>query len=154
MADTDLVFGTFVCRRDDHRAKLDLLEGVWGVTSVRGKDDVIVGKTGRLRLNRIHDRLIIPIGGWMFGIGDTMEERWDDLNVSMTELRDAFDLTITDTLVVTAPYVGVASGSVQLNARPINVVYGDILSIATVKVDIELECVDSPPEWTVSGGGG
>lgn len=152
MANGDLLFGSFECRRDDYTVRLDLHPGIWSVTEVRGRDDIIVGMPGRLELNRVPDRLVFSIAGWLRGVGETKEARWESFRAVMDELKAAFPLTDVGTVSVGAPYLGLEGSEVaSVQARPINVAWGRIGSDASVQVDIEMECVSTPPEWTVTG---
>jgi hypothetical protein len=149
MTDGDLTFGSFDCRQTDRSITLDLVEGFWEAPQVRGIDVILVGKTGRYvpPIARVADKRVIRLSGWVLGLGDTQQDRWESLDETMTDLNTAFAGTSANTLTVTAPYMGVASGSRSLTARTMNTVIGQINSMAMCRVDIELECVDSPPEW-------
>ena len=147
MTDGDLTFGAFQCRRTDRTTVLDLIQGRWGMANVRGVDWVLAGAPGRFALNRVADRLVIQLSGWVVGAGTTGTERWASLHTSMTALYAAFDPTVRSVLTVSAPYMGLASGSVSLAAITTSIIQGPINSSAMVRVDIELECVDSPPAW-------
>ena len=147
MSDGDLTFGSFECRRTDRTVVLDLIQGRWGMPDVRGTDWVLAGATGRYPLNRVADRLMVRLSGWVVGAGATGVDRWQSLNTTMLALYTAFDPTVRDTLTVSAPYMGLASGSKALTARTTSILQGPINSSAMCRVDIELECVDSPPAW-------
>lgn len=150
MAETDLLFGSFVCRRDDRSIRLDLLEGIWSINATRGKDEVIQGMEGKLYLPRIKHELIVPIGGKIIGLGNNKEERWESFNQSMSELKAAFQTDITAVLTVSASYLGISDVlGYHMTARVNSVAWGSIASLPWVQVDIELECIDNPPIWTL-----
>lgn len=152
MADGDLTFGTFECKRTDKRAVLDVFPGIWSAVEVRGKDEVIVGKPGRLALPRVEDRLVLNLVGWLRGVGATKEARWESFREIMDEAKTAFALTTTANLVASGPYLGLESGeTATIEAATRDVAWGVIGSDAAVQIDVELECVSDPPDWVVTG---
>jgi hypothetical protein len=152
VADTDLTYQDFVCRREDRKLWLDLIPGVWAPTSVRGGDEIIVGMPGRLQIDRVPDRMVVNMVGWAVGQGDTMTERWQDIHDTLVDFRDTFVIGETGTIEVTPPYLGVQTNSVGLQVRVVNLIYGEHLSTPFVRIDVEFECVQSPPAWFEIGG--
>lgn len=151
MPDGDMVFGSFECRRDDYTVVLDVHPGIWSPVEVRGNDEIIVGGPGRLLLPRVQDRVRFNIAGWVRGVGATKIARWSSFRTVMDEVKAAFVLDATGTVSAAGPYLGLESGEIaSIQARPISVVWGTIGSDAAVQVDIEMECVSSPPDWTVT----
>jgi hypothetical protein len=116
----------------------------------RGRDDVIPGRPGRYRRNRVDDRLVIELRGWVRGIGADTDERQVDFRDAVTALKAAFDPTqAAGTLTVLSPYLGLPSGSQSISeVYPINLLGGEVSNTMSFqRFSIELEAVGNPPRW-------
>jgi hypothetical protein len=116
----------------------------------RGRDDVVPGRPGRYRRNRVDDRLVIELRGWVRGIGADAEERQQDFRDAVTALKAAMDPTGgAGTLTVIAPYLGLPAGSQSIeDAYPLNMLGGEVSNtMAFQRFSIELEVVGNPPRW-------
>lgn len=119
---------------------------------VRGEDTVVPAASGRFVQLRKADRLVIPMLGFVAGVPNTYydeaAEEQDYLN-SWDTLGTIFDTTAAPAaLVVYGPSHGVASGKKRtINARVLNVVFGNGIPGTIQNISVELESVDSPPVW-------
>ena len=127
----------------------DLVQGFNEYPEVKGRDDVVPGRPGRYRRNRVDDRAIIELRGWVRGIGATPTARRQDFRATVTALRGAMDPTGgAGTLAVLAPYLGLVSGSQSIVAYPLSIMGGEVAaSMAFQRFSIELESVANPPRW-------
>lgn len=127
----------------------DIHSGFWEPADVRGQDDVIPGLAGRFRRNRVKDRRIIELRGFVQGIGGTQLERQQNWQAATAALMALMDPTgASGSLAVVAPYMGLPSGSKTITAYPLNVVGGPVLNTMSFqRWSIELEAVGNPPDW-------
>ena len=129
----------------------DLVQGFDAFPSTRGQDDVIPGLPGRVRRNRVDDRLIIELRGWVRGEGEDAIERQEDFRASVTALMAQFDPTGGEgTLSVVSPYLGLPSGSQSISAYPLPwMEAAEMMNRMSFKrFSIELEAIGNPPRWT------
>lgn len=120
------------------------------VPEVRGKDDVAPALAGRVVRNRVADRLIIELRGVILGSGATEDAARQNYRATVNSLKNVLDRTLPPgDLVVYAPTMGLASGTATISVRHVNSVWGDWVAGLHRKVSIELECVSSPPVWTL-----
>lgn len=122
----------------------EVVEGLWGGVEVRGKDVVIPALSGRYARNRIADFRVVRLHGYVYG--DDEADHRSNMNAVMV----AFDVTADPAdLVVHGPLYGV-SGTATISARTVDV---RIVSRAPMvsELDAELHCLDTPPDWVVSG---
>jgi hypothetical protein len=147
---TTLTFdGVDIRRTTDNTIVLDLVGGFDDEAEVRGEDTVIPGKAGRAVRDRVKDRRSIELRGYVQGIGSSLTARRTSYRGLIDELHGIFDPTASPAaLVVTAPYMGLTSGTKTINARFLNAIWDDDVLGFFRRVSVELECVDSPPEWT------
>jgi hypothetical protein len=126
-----------------------LSTGIDQIPEVRGDDTVIPAKSGRYVQNRVADRLVLTLEGFVQGQGATEALAQADYLASALALKAIFDPTLApQDLRAYGPYLGVAAGHYyHLSAR---VLPGTI----TRRVhgflsywSVQLECVDSPPAW-------
>lgn len=145
-------WGTYQLQTD--KVFFDIHEGYNEHPAVRGKDDVIPGLPGRYRRNRVDDRLIVELRGWVRGEGSTPTERAEDFRASVTALKAVMDPTQgAGTLSVIAPYLGLPSGSDSLSdVYPVNIMGSPLRStMSYARFSIELEAVGNPPRWDEDG---
>ena len=125
---------------------LDLYKGGPGETAeVRGRDDVIPAAVGLLARNRVKQRRVIELRGFVRGTGSDETAQRTDYWDNRQTLEGWFDPTATANLVATLP----GGAEFTIAARPLpGIVYGQVVpSFATVS--IVLESVD--PDWTETG---
>ncbi len=117
--------------------------------SVRGKDQIVPSRRGRVPLPRVADVRSLLIEGWV--IGNTPDDWRDSTDIFNTIFDPELDAGI---LSVTGPYLGVlVAVTYTINARTLNTMAGPILSGARAQHwSVELESVD--PDWTSGGGSG
>lgn len=113
---------------------------------VRGKDATIVGAPGMYELNRIANRRIVTLAGFVLG---TSESDWD---AEMAELEAIFDPTLgSDDLVVTAPYMGYTGSTRTIVARVANYLTVDVVPQLVTRYDVTLHAIGNPPDWVEEG---
>lgn len=132
------------------RLFFDIYSGFNELPEVRGEDDVVPGKAGRYRRNRVDDRLIIELRGWVRGVGGTAVERQQDFRASVAVIQGMFDPTGgPGTLAVLSPYLGLPSGSQSISVYPMTMLGGEQHNtMSFMRFSVELEAVDDPPRWT------
>lgn len=140
----------------------DLRSGFVEPATVRGEDDVIPGAAGRDVGARRADTLRIVLEGHVRGIGATRDERALSWRVASDALSAVLDRALTPGALVVgpvvpdewpdaAPYLGLLQ-NYGLDARVVNAISGPVQAHMSYQTwSIELECVDSPPEWAALG---
>lgn len=150
MAD-DLHYRTVNIRRADRSIFLQLYLGFDDEPSVRGEDDIVLYAAGRRLRSRWKDVRVIELRGWVQGVGATLAAKRAAYRERIDELHAIFDPTLAPgPLVVTAPYMGLASGTASIDARYLNASWDDPLLGWFRRVSVELECISSPPDWVRS----
>lgn len=121
-----------------------LLSGLDSGLEVRGVDTVIPGATGRTPRNRVADRRVIEIQGWVKGLGATDALRGAGFRSAMEVLRTLFSSTRSAATLV----VGVEdnTSTKSISARPLPDVGIDYRRVPAAIVNINLEAVS--PTWT------
>ena len=138
----DLTFRGTDIRKSDKTIFFDLVRGYSEPALVRGVDLVIPGDEGREVRNRVKDSRVIELQGYVKGSTAAAWRVSTDALMALLVMNQA-----AGALVLTTPYLGIASGTKTLNARCINLVGGQIYGQVFQTWSIELECVDSPPDW-------
>lgn len=134
---------------------LELIGGFDGVAEVRGTDIVIPGRPGMTPLSRVAHRRLIDLRGWVTGSGagfsggsTAAETEREDYRANIVIFQALFAPTdAAKSLVVTAPYLGLASGSKTISARFLNAIWGDPIGDVFRPVSVQLEAVGNPPDW-------
>ena len=102
----------------------------------------------------------IILEGHVRGQGGTRDERALSFRTSSDALAAIFDRSLDPGILEVdedapaqfpdaAPYLGLTT-SRSLTARVVNVITGPVLAHMSYQTySVELECVDSPPEWDV-----
>jgi hypothetical protein len=129
---------------------LDVVSGFDGVADVRGTDIVIPGRPGRTPLNRVADRRLIELRGYIHGgpDTDTLVNRQIDYRANVVVFQGLFDPTdAAKALVVTTPYLGLPSGSKSISARFLNAIWAEVVGGFFCRVSVQLEAVGNPPDW-------
>lgn len=110
---------------------------------VRGEDTVIPGLSGQTVRARVANLRVIHLSGTVFG---TDEANWKAV---MSTLEGIFDPALAPgALVVTNPYLGLASGTRTINARTVDYRTVDRLHELVTEYDVTLHAIGSPPNWT------
>jgi hypothetical protein len=139
-------------RCDDRTIILDIVEGFDDEPETRGKDVVIPGRPGMYPANRIKHRRVVRLRGVVKGVGATPEDREESYRDLVDELHAIFDPTLDPAaLTVTAPYLTVSGSRTLEDVRYVNAVWGPFLSRHARTVDIEMESIANPPDWTDDG---
>jgi hypothetical protein len=137
----------------------DLRSGFVEPPTVRGEDDVIPGAAGRDVGARRADTRRIILEGHIRGEGGDRDARAASFRTASDALAAVIDRELTPgELIVgpespamfpdSAPYLGLAD-HYSLNARVVNAISGPVQAHMSYQTwSIELECVDSPPDWT------
>lgn len=150
MAD-DLHYRTVNIRRLDRSIFLQVYHGFDDEASVRGVDDVLLYADGRRRRSRWKDVRIIELRGWVQGLGDTLTVRRQAYRARINELHAIFEPDLDPgPLVISAPYMGLVSGTATIQARFLNASWDEPVLGYFRRVSVELECISSPPEWTLA----
>lgn len=135
-------------RRSDGGLYFWIAQGFDDEAQVRGEDDIIPGLAGRTARNRVKDRRMIELQGYVIGVGADEAAMRAAYRARVDDLHTIFDPTLSPgALVVYSPVMGLASGSKSINARFLNSTwsYGKVTLYA--KVSAMLECISSPPDW-------
>ena len=116
---------------------------------VRGEDVVIPGKAGRLVTNRVEDRRLIVLSGTVYGQGVTEDAARLAYRNLISTLHGIFGPTSSPgALVAYGPRYAASGHNYSINARYLSAVWGDWIAGLSRHVDVTLESVDSPPDWT------
>jgi len=124
---------------------LEIRRGLNEIAEVRGKDTVIPSAVGRRLRNRVRDRRVIELFGYVMGNGTGEAVQRADFRGLVDTLQGLFDPTTSAALVATLENGGTAT----IAARTVNMVWGNEKLPALRSVSIELESVD--PEWVLTG---
>lgn len=124
----------------------DLVLGFDNEAEVRGEDRIMPEAAGRFEGARQLDRRLIELRGFVRGYDPLTYRELVD------ELHAIFDPTLSPgTLMVgggTEDYLGIPSGEAfVIEARYLNAVWGDLLRQRYRSVSVQLESIDSPPDW-------
>lgn len=114
-----LEFRGFGISGEDPDICIDLIEGLFQLPAVRGKDWVVPRLDYQIPGNRRKDRLVLPLAGIVRGSGTTAEERREDLLANVTALMAVMDPSLgLGTLSASQGYLGLPVGSeATLEAR-------------------------------------
>lgn len=130
------------------RIVLRCVRGLDDAPEVRGEDTVIPSAEGRVPRNRVWDRRVIELYGFVAGTGASETAQRADVRSALETLRTLFDPTGDPaTLVVTLEDGSTAT----ISARPINMVLDDGRIPTYREVSVELEAVED--DWVVAPAG-
>lgn len=119
---------------------------------VRGSDTIIPGKAGREARDRTADSMPVVLHGIIFGttgdIGVSYLAKMDALKAVFDPTADPFPLTIHPDAAGVGGKLGVGE-TASLNIRFLRFVGPPAAGDQVRQLDIECECIDSPPEWVV-----
>lgn len=129
---------------------LDLFSSLYEPAFHRGKDDVVPGRPGRYRRNRVADQRLILLQGWTRGEGEDAASRRESFDAAEATLGTL--LSPSDdpgVLLVIPPYMGLSGASQSILAVVSNWTVGPVEgSLSYRRWSIELEAIGNPPEWT------
>lgn len=144
----DLTFGGTDIR-DRTGIFFDVVAGFRGVAEVRGADSIIPGKAGRTARSRVKDRRLIRLHGYIRGAGATLTAQQQDFKAKCETAATLFDPDdAAKSLVVTAPYMGLAAGTKTISARVLSVIEGREQMGTFQEWDVAVEAIGDPPDWT------
>lgn len=137
-------------RPEDATIWLDLQSGYSEPAEAEGEDDVIPGAEGKdPGVWERRSRRLLAVG-YTQGFGGTRQEATENWRAATDSLMAVLQLHDDPGLVeLHGPYLGIPSGTTRfLEARAIRVLPGPILNrMSHQGWSVELECMDSPPEW-------
>lgn len=120
----------------------DLTYGIWGGLEVRGEDVVVPGLAGRYPRNRVKDRRVIVLHGYVLATSEA------NYKTTMDALETVFDPSlVAGNLVVNSPYL-ISSGTKTISARYVSDTRNDLVSGLVTEFDVTMECIATPPDWT------
>lgn len=123
-----------------------LTRGLDDSPDVRGEDTVIPGTAGRTARNRVRDRRIIEIEGYVIGVGATDALQTDDFRDAMETLRTLFSPTAAAANLVVLLEDGVRSATISCRTVDMLVDYEGLTVGA--RVNVELEAIGS--DWSIT----
>lgn len=129
--------------------------GLDAASTVRGSDTVIPGKAGSVVRNRVSEALTVVLHGILFGdVGATSAR--ESYRTRMAALKAIFDPTaVPFALTIYPDATGVGGGlaaatTATLNVRFLRFTGPPAIGDEVRQIDIECECVDSPPAWVIA----
>lgn len=146
-----LEFRSFGISGEDPDICIDLIEGLYQLPSVRGKDWVVPRLDYQIPGNRRKDRLILPLAGVVKGSGADPEERREDLLANVTALLAVMDPSLDlGTLTASAGYLGLPVGSqATIEARCRNGAPGKIIGYNSGPVQLWTFELEALSDWDV-----
>lgn len=141
---------------------LDLRSGYVEPPTVRGEDDVIPGAAGRDVGARRADARRIVLEGHVRGVGGDRDARALSFRTASDALAAVLDRALDPGTLIVGPgvpaqfpdaatYLGLDQ-NYGLDARVVNAISGPVQAHMSYQTwSIELECVDSPPDWQPLG---
>lgn len=129
---------------------LDLMGSLYEPAFHRGRDDIVPGRAGRYRRNRVADQRLIPLQGWTRGTGEDKASRRESFDAAEASLGALLDpAEDAGVLLVIPPYMGLAGASQSILAVVSEWTAGDVQgSLSFRRWTVVLEAVGNPPEWT------
>ena len=120
---------------------------------VRGVDTIIPGRSGRVARDRVADSRTVILHGVCWGDGSTprtsYRTRMDTLRGIFSPTAAPFDLVIYPTARGVGG--GLATGTTAtLNVRFLRFTGPPAIGDSVRMLDIECECIDSPPNWVIA----
>lgn len=126
---------------------LRLVSGLYAGIQVRGTDVIVPGLAGRISQNRLLDRRLIEVEGFVQGIGSTEDARRDDFEAAMATLMNDFDPTLAAGSLVVHLQGG---GTASIEARTLpETIEGQATIPSRLDIAFRLEAVGS--DWAVVG---
>jgi hypothetical protein len=136
---TELTFRGTSLMRSDLTVIMRIVRGLGEVMDVRGEDTIIPNATGRTPRDRKKDRLTIELKGHVAGSGATELLQRTSFKTLRAELRTLFDPSLAPGALVATLEDGT---TLSIDARAINILYGDDGIPSFREVSVELEAVE------------
>lgn len=131
--------------QDEDGIFLEIVRGLTEVVEVRGQDLIVPAREGQIVRNRVGNRLVIELRGWIRGVGSGETGDRADFAANRAVFRSLFDPRLDPGDLVAT----LEDGSEQtIAARTLNVISDQVVP-SFVNVSVELESVS--PDWTVTG---
>lgn len=129
---------------------MDLVEGYSEPAEVRGEDLVIPQKPGQTHMTRVKHRRMIELRGFVRGVGGTAAERAESWRTATDALMAVMDFSLSPgALVLSAPYLGIPSGTKTIQAKCVDAIPGPINNRHSYqRWTFRLVAIGNPPEWT------
>lgn len=115
-------------------------------SSVRGRDDIALGRRGRVARNRRRDFRRIELRGWVTGVGSTAADQAADYWDNRVALGTLMSLTDIQTLAATL----LNGDTYTIEARLVEPPSYDQVAPMLARVSILMESVD--PDWELAVG--
>lgn len=130
--------------RADLSVALRITRGLGELMEVRGTDTVIPSAAGRIRRNRVKDRLAIELDGFVMGFGETDAAQRSSYVALRAELRALFDSTLPARPLVATREDG---SRLTINAAAVNLLWDSDDANPTFRdVSVELESYE---DWSL-----
>lgn len=126
---------------------LEITKGLNEGPEVRGTDTVVPGLTGRIARNRIADRWVIELQGYVAGIGSTEAAQREHFRDLVTTFRALFDPTALPATLAAETEDG---GTQTISARTLPTVLWEQVVPSMARVSVQLEAVE---DWVVTVAG-
>lgn len=128
------------------RLQFWLVSGLDDGLDVRGKDNIIPSAAGRTARNRVRDRRVIEIAGFVGGVGADAAAQTDDFRDAMEVLRALFVPTRAAASLVVL--LEDATRTATISCRPLPTIRTQYVSNVAALLSIELEAVGS--DWVIA----
>lgn len=141
-----LTFAGTDIQKSDFGIFLEIVSGLHDGLSVRGVDTIIPGLEGRVARNRVADRRIIQLAGYVSGTGTGLTTQRSTFRDNAQAVEALFSLTAAPA-VLSATLED--STVMEINARTIEIHFGQVWGSVVQRVEIDLESVT--PDWVAGG---
>lgn len=133
---------------DDLSIFLRFQKGLAETSTVRGTDSIVPALAGRIEGLRIKDLLKVELAGWVqpAATASTLADQLASFQANRAYLRDLFspDRGLAELIAV------LEDGTLQtVQARPLNMVFNEIIPSLYAEVSVELEAFD---DWVIFAG--
>ena len=128
------------------RLRFWVVDGLDDGLEIRGVDSVIPGAAGRVPRNRLWDRRVVEIAGWVRGVGASDAARADDFRDAMETLRTLFDPTRVPASLVIGLEGGVRTATIS--CRPLPTILVGYKPVPAASINVEFEAVEG--DWLVA----
>lgn len=126
---------------------LEIKRGMYEGPEVRGSDTVVPSRTGRIARNRVADRWVIELEGYVAGRGATEAAQREHFLDLVDIVRALFDPT---SLPATLSAEMQDGGTRTIEARTLPTVLWDQVVPSMARVSVQLEAVE---DWVVTVAG-
>lgn len=123
---------------------LEIKRGIYEGPEVRGTDTTVPARSGRIARNRIGDRRVIELEGYVSGLGSTEAAQREHFLDLADTIGSLFDPTAMPATLAAAMQDG---GTRTIKARTLPTVLWDQIVPSMAKVNIQLEAVE---DWIIT----